>query len=161
MFPSRAHGFFQRVVSVVLAQFLLPLLLTLSNASDATLPACCRRDGKHHCAMPDRSRPPGPKGLLGASCPHRTTFLSVSLAFVDAAVFPRALRAIRAAFLLSRRFLSRSHGATPSKRQQSSRHCAQGQILEFRQWMDFPLDNYSKPPMSAKKTHRANLRAAR
>ena len=110
-FSSPAHGLFQRVVSVVLALFLLPLLLPLSNASDATLPACCRRDGKHHCAMSDRSRPPGPKGLPGASCPHRTTFLSVSLAFVDAAVFPRALRTIRAAFLLSRRLLSRSSGS--------------------------------------------------
>jgi hypothetical protein len=82
MFPSRAHGFFQRVVSVVLAPFLLPLLLTLSNASDATLPACCRRGGKHHCAMPDRSRPPGPKGLLGVLvhtvqpfCPYRSRLL--------------------------------------------------------------------------------------
>jgi integrase len=33
--------------------------------------------------------------------------------------------------------------------------------LSFGQWVDFFLENYSKPPMRAEKTHQANLRAAK
>jgi hypothetical protein len=33
--------------------------------------------------------------------------------------------------------------------------------LSFGQWVDFFLDNYSKPPMRAEKTHEVNARAAK
>jgi hypothetical protein len=36
--------------------------------SDSKLPACCRRDGRHHCALVDAARPQGP--VLGARCPY-------------------------------------------------------------------------------------------
>ncbi len=36
-----------------------------------------------------------------------------------------------------------------------------GEQLEFREWADFFLENYSKPPMRAAKTHDANMRASK
>src|SRR5713226_1920444 len=36
-----------------------------------------------------------------------------------------------------------------------------GESLSFGQWTDFFLENYSKPPMRAEKTHEVNLRAAK
>jgi hypothetical protein len=38
---------------VLLVGFSLPLIAPLlaSGPSEASLPACCRRDGKHHCTM--------------------------------------------------------------------------------------------------------------
>lgn len=36
-----------------------------------------------------------------------------------------------------------------------------GESLSFGQWVDFFLENYSKPPMRAEKTHNANLRVAK
>jgi hypothetical protein len=50
---SRAHNLGLRAVTgVVLAIFLFPhFLLFFSLDPEAALPPCCRRDGKHHCAM--------------------------------------------------------------------------------------------------------------
>jgi integrase len=36
-----------------------------------------------------------------------------------------------------------------------------GEQLQFADWVDFFLENYSKPPMRAEKTHKANERAGR
>ena len=36
-----------------------------------------------------------------------------------------------------------------------------GETLTFGQWADFFLENYSKPPMRAEKTHEANQRCAK
>ena len=54
--PSRAHGFGLRAMSaVLLAVFLLPLFVPFFNIeSESSLPPCCRRNGKHHCAMSAR-----------------------------------------------------------------------------------------------------------
>src|SRR5574337_833410 len=43
----------RRALSIVLIVFfgLGPLSATLQAASDSRLPACCRRNGAHHCAM--------------------------------------------------------------------------------------------------------------
>jgi hypothetical protein len=44
----------RRVISTsLLLLFLLPVISPLfaANAVEANLPACCRRDGRHHCAM--------------------------------------------------------------------------------------------------------------
>jgi len=35
-----------------------------------------------------------------------------------------------------------------------------GEQLQFGEWVDFFLENYSKPPIRAEKTHEANQRAA-
>src|ERR1700674_30895 len=36
-----------------------------------------------------------------------------------------------------------------------------GESLSFEKWADFFLENYSKPPVRAEKTHEANLRATK
>ena len=36
-----------------------------------------------------------------------------------------------------------------------------GEQIQFADWVDFFLENYSKPPMRAEKTHEANERAGR
>jgi hypothetical protein len=36
-----------------------------------------------------------------------------------------------------------------------------GESLAFERWVDFFLENYSKPPVREFKTHEANLRAAK
>ena len=89
---SRAYSFGLRAMSaVLLAFFLLPLFIPIFNlGSESTLPACCRRDGKHRCAMFVHFRHP----VLGASsepilsatipaCPYRLHWLMppVSRAF--------------------------------------------------------------------------------
>jgi len=81
---SRAYSFGLRAMSaVLLAFFLLPLFIPIFNlGSESTLPTCCRRDGKHRCAMFVHFRHP----VLGASsepilsatipaCPYRLHWL--------------------------------------------------------------------------------------
>ena len=36
-----------------------------------------------------------------------------------------------------------------------------GEQIQFADWVDFFLENYSKPPIRAEKTHHANQRAGR
>src|ERR1700752_2653603 len=36
-----------------------------------------------------------------------------------------------------------------------------GEEMEFEKWVNFFLENYSKPPIRAAKTHNANLRATK
>jgi len=53
--PFRYNETMRRLLSIaLLAAFSLPLIapvLALASASDANLPACCRRNGTHHCSM--------------------------------------------------------------------------------------------------------------
>ena len=89
----RAHSFGLRAMSgVLLAFFLLPLFIPFSSfGSETTLPACCRRDGKHHCAMSARLR----ESVQSASsepiaraatpvCPYRSRLL---MPFVSRVLF--------------------------------------------------------------------------
>jgi hypothetical protein len=81
---SRAHNLGLRAAAgVVLAIFLLPLFLPFFNlGSESSLPACCRRDGKHHCAMsvplrqvlPGTSSGPVARTAIPA-CPYRSHLL--------------------------------------------------------------------------------------
>lgn len=44
------------LASLLLALFSFPLIVPMLRADAASsLPACCRRNGEHHCAMPDHS----------------------------------------------------------------------------------------------------------
>lgn len=81
---SRAHNLGLRAVAgVVLAIFLLPLFLPFFHLSpESSLPPCCRRDGKHHCAMSARFlRPvlsPSTEPAVRAAtspCPYRSRLL--------------------------------------------------------------------------------------
>jgi hypothetical protein len=60
--------------------FLLPLVSAMFGASDAEagLPACCRRDGKHHCAMlAAPSSPDKGVGAIRGKCPYSPAALTV------------------------------------------------------------------------------------
>ena len=62
----------RRLLSILLlAAFALPLvapLLALAQDPDASLPACCRRHGQHHCTMLDAGRD-NSAHRLAAICP--------------------------------------------------------------------------------------------
>ena len=48
-----------------------PLMPLLSAETEAKLPACCRRDGKHGCSMNAKADTPGPEGVKSrkSACP--------------------------------------------------------------------------------------------
>jgi len=56
---------------LLLFSFLLVSPLLASDAVDASLPACCRRAGKHHCAMSmDTGSQPGKSfSIVAEKCP--------------------------------------------------------------------------------------------
>lgn len=48
---------------LLLVVFSFPLISPMLFArSESTLPACCRRDGKHHCSMESKADSPQPSG---------------------------------------------------------------------------------------------------
>jgi|GEM_PF-1341581 len=86
---SRVHSLGLRAMSgVLLAFFLLPLFIPFfSFGSESTLPACCRRDGKHQCAMSARLRESVQSGSsepvvrdVTSPCPYRSRLL---MAFIS------------------------------------------------------------------------------
>jgi hypothetical protein len=57
----------------LLMLFALPFALPLfgASAAEANLPLCCRRNGKHHCAMMDMDSPQGPSmSTVSEKCPY-------------------------------------------------------------------------------------------
>ena len=81
----------RRFISIsLLLLFTLPLVSPLFAASttDADVPVCCRRDGKHHCMMAKvRHRPSGDSAQTGTAslrerCPYNlVTPAAVNLPF--------------------------------------------------------------------------------
>jgi len=113
----------RRTVAILLAGlFSFSLIAPLFSAgSDANLPACCRRNGKHHCAMAAGAAQmpsPGRSFQSGGTCPYypgwfvtgvnSVAFLVSSAPaltpFIGRATVPYASRAV---FAGAR---SRSHG---------------------------------------------------
>jgi len=55
---------------LLLFSFSLISPLLASDVVQANLPACCRRAGKHHCAMPDSNSQQGKSvGVISEKCP--------------------------------------------------------------------------------------------
>ena len=53
--------------------FSLPLVSSLfgTATAEATLPVCCRRDGRHHCGMGSEGSAQGSSaGTVGEKCPY-------------------------------------------------------------------------------------------
>ncbi|MFI5093006.1 MAG: hypothetical protein ACHQIK_06155 [Candidatus Acidiferrales bacterium] len=80
-----APSFGLRAMSgALLAFFLLPFFVPFFNpGSESNLPACCRRDGKHHCAMLARMQQPALSASSGPIvrselpvCPYRSRLLA-------------------------------------------------------------------------------------
>jgi len=56
--------------SLLVLLFSFPLIAPLLAANLAQdVPACCRRDGKHHCAMSEGQTAPTQGPAFGAQCP--------------------------------------------------------------------------------------------
>ncbi len=51
-----------------------PLLALSSSDPEASLPACCRRDGNHHCTMTDRALRSAGLGTQARQTPQRCAF---------------------------------------------------------------------------------------
>jgi hypothetical protein len=97
----------RRALALALVLFfsLGPLTATLQADGDSRLPACCRRHGKHHCAMSEAS---AVAAMLAASdatpfvtapahCPYFPNYLTQSMAPISAlAPAPVAIQAPRA-----------------------------------------------------------------
>jgi hypothetical protein len=56
---------------ILLAGFSLTLIAPLcaSGPSASSLPACCRRNGQHHCAMAGTPETPAHERTIGSRCP--------------------------------------------------------------------------------------------
>jgi len=72
--PFGYTGFVRRVLSIsmlLLFSFSLISPLIGSDAVEANLPACCRRGGKHHCALLSESLSKQGKsiGIIAEECP--------------------------------------------------------------------------------------------
>jgi hypothetical protein len=72
--------------------FGLPLAapLWMPSAAEASLPACCRRDGKHHCAISTESASQGQNvKIIAAKCPYAPA-VPAAIHFLVLAPSPRA-----------------------------------------------------------------------
>jgi hypothetical protein len=60
------------LASILLTLLSFPLIAPLLANTDSSLPACCRRNGKHHCSMMSMGSPaPGPAvRAVRPRCPY-------------------------------------------------------------------------------------------
>jgi hypothetical protein len=66
--------------AIFVGSLLSPLALLVKSDSESNLPACCRRDGKHHCATMAAVTEPAGKRFQAApeACPFRSDTVSTS-----------------------------------------------------------------------------------
>jgi len=70
--------------AVLVLPALLPLLVQPLSRQDPQLPPCCRRDGKHHCAMMammERTSPETSFRQEPPACPYRSGSLTPAQSF--------------------------------------------------------------------------------
>jgi hypothetical protein len=73
--------------SLLLVLFSFPLILPALRSDDASnLPACCRRAGQHHCAMPDEGSPSDGLSSIAPRCPLYPASGAALVSFVPAAL---------------------------------------------------------------------------
>ena len=90
-------------ISLLFAISVPPIMpLLVSTQPDSDLPACCRRDGKHHCSMMDSAESPlAPSGVAfkkaRARCEQYPTAKPVPLTFSKFAAFTSRRISINAA----------------------------------------------------------------
>jgi hypothetical protein len=85
----------RRILSVsLLLLFSLPLISPLfaADAAELSLPACCRRDGKHHCTMVRKNSNDG-SGLQADAMRERCPCVPVAPVTTRIEFFPGADRA--------------------------------------------------------------------
>jgi len=79
----------RRALSILLVIFfgLGPLTAILPASEDARLPACCRRNGAHHCAMQARMASDTTPGFTApATCPNYPGVMATLMTPADALV---------------------------------------------------------------------------
>jgi hypothetical protein len=106
---------------LIVALFVMgPLSVLLPGGTDAQLPACCRRHGKHHCAMfaAMAAPPPGSTWFVAPNhCPLYSAGLLAPVpvfALTHAPAAPGTIATLLTPALSSSSILSRS--STPSSR---------------------------------------------
>lgn len=96
----------RRLLSILLVIFFGfgPLTATLQGGDDSSLPACCRRNGAHHCAMADEAlaRIASESGAPAFSAPSHCPLYPHAPAVTIAPVHALAARISTPASLLKR-----------------------------------------------------------
>ena len=91
----------RRVLAVLLIALfgLLAVSPALSADPESNLPACCRRAGKHHCALAAFGAPSGPAFQSGSRCPYFPgSLVTTSRPAASATVFSVAIFAPPASY---------------------------------------------------------------
>jgi hypothetical protein len=104
-------------IFLVLFYALGPLTVLSPASEDASLPACCRRDGAHHCAMYMHSMaammvvPPGapPIAKTPSHCPYYPQHPTVR----NSPVYTPAASSAAAPALLVQMYAPHAHSGTP------------------------------------------------
>jgi len=99
----------RRLLSILLfGATLLPMIapmISTGATAESMLPACCRRDGKHHCMMSAAARAimlgeTNDEAMRAGTPPEQCPYRQRSLVAVHLQVFTPAATATRSAFLL-------------------------------------------------------------
>ncbi len=113
------------LATFLLSLLTIPAIVPVLLAGDRSLPACCRRDGKHHCAMSDEA--PSGAGLKAVMCPllpkPAVAAPAVQLILPGAAWAPCALPVFASVSVPVNRSVGASHGFFVLKRGPPSNFC--------------------------------------
>jgi hypothetical protein len=116
----------RRLLSLILlAAFVLPVVapaLALGQDPDASLPACCRRHGKHHCAMLAATLSRAHSGpQIGAVCPFYPQHLVAPVTGAHLIGYSSSQRTLIFAFVLAPAVRARTHRRIARERSRPKR----------------------------------------